>query len=75
MAGAITYRQKNKSQVSVGKSSKLGSSEIPKVPSTKRHQRLENNDSFSSYQDPKTLDLINYCTKHGQIYLYITHVY
>ena len=32
------------------------------------------NDSFSSYEDPKTLDLINYCTKHGQIYLYITHI-
>ena len=45
-----------KSQVSVGKSSKLGggSSEIKKVPSSRGYQRLKNNDSFSSYEDPKT---------------------
>ena len=45
-----------KSQVSVGNSSILGggSSEIKKVPSSRGYQRLKNNDSFSSYEDPKT---------------------
>ena len=40
--------------------------EIRKVPSSRRYPRLKNNDSFSSYQDQKTEDLINYFTKHGQ---------
>ena len=48
-----------------------GSSEIRKVPEgTKDH---ENNGSFSSYEDLKTQNIINCCTKHGQIYYYITH--
>ena len=62
---------------SVGNSSTLGGggpSEIKKVPSSRGYQRLKNNDSFSSYEEPKTLDFINYCTKHGQIYHYITHI-
>ena len=53
-AGGPSNNQK-RSQVSVGKSSKLGgSSEIKKVPSSGGYQRLNNNDSFSSYEEPKT---------------------
>ena len=53
--GGVVGKSK-KSQVSVGNSSKLGggSSEIKKVPSSIGYQRLKNNDSFSSYEDPKT---------------------
>ena len=43
-----------------------GSFRFKKVPSSRGYQRLKNNDSFSSYEDSK--DVINYCTKHGQIY-------
>ena len=55
LGGGVVKKSK-KSQVSVGKSSKLGggSSEIKKVPSSREYQRLKNNDSFSSYEDPKT---------------------
>ena len=55
IVGGVVEKSKQ-SQVSVGKSSKLGggSSEIKKVPSSREYQRLKNNDSISSYEDPKT---------------------
>ena len=63
IGGGCRQKIQIKSQVSVGKNSKLGkggwgwvwaSSEIKKVPSSRGYQRLKNNDSFSSYEDPKT---------------------
>ena len=55
LGGGVVEKSK-KSQVSVGNSSKLGggSSEIKKVPSSRGYQRLKKNDSFPSYEDPKT---------------------
>ena len=54
--GRGVVKKSKKSQVSVGNSSKLGgvSSEIKKVPSSRGYQRLKNNDSFSSYEEPQT---------------------
>ena len=54
--GGGVVKKSKKSQVSVGNSSKLGggSSEIKKVPSSRGYQRLKKNDSFPSYEDPKT---------------------
>ena len=44
-----------KFKIRVGSGGCVGwSSEIKKVPSSREYQRLKNNDSFSSYEDPKT---------------------
>ena len=48
--GGGVVKKSKKSQDSVGKSSKF----INKVPSSRGYQRLKYNDSFSSYEDPKT---------------------
>ena len=57
--GNLAFRGSSKNQKSpkfqLGKVQNQGggSSEIKKVPSSREHQRLKNNNLFSSYDDPK----------------------